>query len=131
VESALWEKAAFICAQAGMTASVRLPIGEIRSTEASWRMFRRLVEEVVAVGEAAGVDLPEGLPERWTGFAEELEGDSYSSLHYDLTSGKPMELEALHGEVVRTAREHGVDAPMHEAVYAVLAPWAERTARQG
>ncbi len=131
VAAALWEKAAFICAQAGTTAAVRLPIGEIRSTEASWELFRRLVEEAVAVGEAAGADLPDGLVERWTAFAEDLEHDALSSLHYDLTNGKPMELEALHGEVVRTASEHGVDAPMHEAVYAVLSPWAERNARDG
>lgn len=131
VAAALWEKAAFICAQAGTTAAVRLPIGEIRSTEPSRRLFRRLVEEAVAVGEAAGADLPEGLVERWVGFADDLEPGAYSSLHYDLTNGKPMELEALHGEVVRTADEHGVEAPMHEAVYAILSPWAERNARDG
>jgi 2-dehydropantoate 2-reductase len=35
-----------------------------------------------------------------------------------------MELEALHGFVVRRAAEHGVPVPMSEAVYAILKPWA-------
>jgi 2-dehydropantoate 2-reductase len=35
IRRVLWDKLAFICAQAGMTASVRLPIGEIRTVEES------------------------------------------------------------------------------------------------
>ena len=38
----LWAKFAFICAQAGMTAAVRLPIGEIRTAAAAWAAFSRL-----------------------------------------------------------------------------------------
>src|SRR3972149_8051762 len=56
-----WVKFAFICAQAGMTALTRLPIGEIRAAPPTWEMFRQIVEEVVAVGRARGVGLgPEG-----------------------------------------------------------------------
>jgi ketopantoate reductase len=55
----LWAKLAFICAQAGMTAAVRLPIGEIRSADAAWAAFRRLVAEVCAVAEADGNPVPQ------------------------------------------------------------------------
>jgi 2-dehydropantoate 2-reductase len=37
-----------------------------------------------------------------------------------------MELEALHGTIVRRARENGVDVPMNDAVYAILRPWSQR-----
>lgn len=127
----LWEKAAFICAQAGMTASVRLPLGEVREAEESWAMYRRIVEEGVRVGRADGVDLPEDAVERWMALAEDLDAESYSSLHYDMTNGKRMELDALHGAIVRRAREHDVQAPMTEAVYAILEPWARRNERGG
>jgi len=53
-------------------------------------------------------------------------GHWYTSLHYDLTHGKPMELDALHGEAVRRARAHGIEAPMCEAIYGILEPWAIR-----
>ena len=125
----LWEKAAFICAHSGMTATARLPLGEIREQEASWEMYRRLFEEACAVGRAAGVELTDETVEEWLSFAEGLEADAYSSLHYDLTHGKPMELEGLHGAIVRRAREHDVAVPMNEAVYGILAPWAERNGR--
>jgi 2-dehydropantoate 2-reductase len=124
IETDLWEKAAFICAQAGMTASVRRPVGEIRSVPESWTMYRRIVEETCAVAAATGVDLPDDTVERWMDFAADLDPDAYSSLHYDMTRGKRMELEALHGAVARLGDEHGVETPMTDAVYAVLRPWA-------
>lgn len=127
----LWEKAAFICAQAGTTAAVRLPLGEIRDREASWSFYRRILEEVCAVGRAEGVDLPGDTVDRWMDFAADLDGDSYSSLHYDMTHDKPMELEGLHGAVVRRGREHDVDVPANEAIYAILRPWAHRNRRTG
>ncbi|MDG5818171.1 2-dehydropantoate 2-reductase [Natronococcus sp. A-GB7] len=131
IRTALWEKAAFICAQAGMTAAVRLPLGEIRETPESWDAYRRIVEEACSVGRAAGVDLPDDAVSRWMAFAAELNDDSYSSLHYDMTREKPMELEALHGAVVRKGREHGVAVPTTETVYAILRPWAARNRRDG
>ena len=42
-----------------------------------------------------------------------------------------MELDALHGLVVRRAAERGVPVPMSEAVYAILEPWAVRNQRTG
>ena len=131
VEVAIWEKAALICAQSGMTAAVRLPLGEIRSVPESWAMYRRIVEEVVEVGRAEGVDLADDVTERTVAFVETLEGDVYSSLHYDMTHGKRMEVEALHGAVRRRAEGNDVDVPATEAVYAILKPWAVRNEPEG
>jgi ketopantoate reductase len=36
IKTVLWAKLAFICAQAGLTAAVRLPIGEIRTVDVAW-----------------------------------------------------------------------------------------------
>jgi len=124
----LWRKFCLICAQAGMTATTRLPLGEIRETEASWEMYRRLMAEVSAVARAEGVDLPETVVDEWSEFVQDLDPGMYSSLHYDLTHGKRLELDALHGSVVRHATDVGVDVPMNEAVDAILRPWADRNA---
>ncbi|QLK25670.1 2-dehydropantoate 2-reductase [Natrinema zhouii] len=125
----LWRKFAFICAQAGMTATSRLPVGELRETDASWAMYRRIIEEVCTVARAAGIDLPDGTVDEWLEFARELDPGMYSSLHYDLTHDKRLELDALHGSVVRHASEVDVDVPMNEAVHAILRPWADRNER--
>lgn len=126
IRSVLWSKFAFICAQAGATASVRLPIGEIRSRPAGRELFRNLAAEVVAVAAAGGVTLPAELPDTALGMADAIDPDSFSSLHHDLVHGRRMELEALLGEVVRRGERHGVDVPTTRAVYGVLEPWAAR-----
>ena len=60
--------------------------------------------------------------------AEGLPPSAYSSLHHDLVNGKPLELEALHGHLVRLGRRHGVPTPMAAAVYAALLPHAAGSA---
>ena len=126
IQTDLWKKAAFICAQAGMTAATRLPLGEIRSDHESWNMYERIIDEVCRVGRATDVDLPEGTVSEWMAFAQELDADSYSSLYYDMTHGKPMELEALHGTIVQRGRQNDITIPMNEAIYAILHPWTQR-----
>jgi 2-dehydropantoate 2-reductase len=129
IKTVLWAKLAFICAQAGMTAAVRLPIGEIRSADAAWAAFSRLVAEVCAVAEADGNPVPQAAQERALALAQAVEPGSFSSLHDDLVAERRMELEALHGFVVRRAARHGLAVPASEAVYAILEPWAIRNQR--
>lgn len=117
-----WVKFAFICALGGMTALTRLSIGEIRATPATWEMFRQIVEEVVAVGRARGVRLGPDVVEAHLAFAQRLEPGGRSSLYDDLARGKRLEIEALHGTVVRYGREAGVPTPASQAVYAALLP---------
>jgi len=126
IRSTLWTKFAFICALAGTTAAIRLPIGEIRTAPSSRELFHAVVAEVCEVGRAEGIDLPADLPDRHLAFADGLDGDSYSSLYHDLTHGRAMELDALLGEVVRRGAEAGVATPMSQALYAILQPLALR-----
>jgi 2-dehydropantoate 2-reductase len=129
IRAVLWSKFAFICAQAGVTAAVRLPIGEILAVQAGRELFRTLSAEVCAVAAAEGVGLGRDLPDKNLAFADGLEPDSTSSLHHDLVHGRRMELEALLGEVVRRGEARRVAVPASRAVYGVLAPWAARADR--
>jgi len=129
IQTVLWAKLAFICAQAGLTAAVRLPIGEIRTAPAGWAAFGRLVAEVCAVAEADGTPMPQAAQQRALALAQAAEPGSFSSLHDDLVAGRRMELEALHGFIVRRAAQHDLAVPTSEAVYAILQPWAIRNQR--
>jgi 2-dehydropantoate 2-reductase len=89
-------------------------------------MFRELLGDTVAVAGAAGVDVSDDLVDRWLEFATDLDADSYSSLHYDMTHGKRMELETFHGTVVRLADDHDLPVSMSRAVYSILRSRAVR-----
>lgn len=126
IRGVMWQKFVFICAQAGMTAAARLPVGALREDAEAWKMYRQIVEEVCAVAAAEGIPLGNDVVEEAMRLAGGLDPDTYSSLHYDLEHGKPMELEALTGRVVALGRRSGVDIPANEAIYALLSAWAAR-----
>jgi 2-dehydropantoate 2-reductase len=126
IGAVLWHKYAFICAVAGLTAAVRLPLGVIRSSPSAWGLFERLVHEVCALAEAEDVGLPPDTAEQVIAAAWTLDPASRSSLHDDLVHGRRMELDALHGTALRLARRHGLSLPMCAAVHAILQPWAQR-----
>ncbi|HET7342311.1 MAG TPA: 2-dehydropantoate 2-reductase [Methylomirabilota bacterium] len=119
---ALWQKYLMITAQAGMTALARAPIGVIRTVPESRLMYRRIVEELAALGRARGVALPVDIVDTIMKAADGLAPEAYSSLHHDLTQGKRLELETLHGHAVRLGDRLGVPTPMTFAVYAALKP---------
>jgi len=128
IRRVMWEKYLLICAQGGMTALARVPTGVLRAHAPTWAMYRGLVEEVAAVGRAEGVALAPDAVDSVMKAAEGLPPSAYSSLHHDLVNGKPLELEALHGHLVRLGRRHGVPTPMAAAVYAALLPHAAGSA---
>lgn len=128
IAAVLWTKFAFICATAGMTASVRLPLGDIRESPPAWAMFQQIVAEVVELARLEGVALRGEVVDQQVTFAAALPPGSFSSLHHDLTSGRRMELDALHGSVVRRADRLGLAVPACSAVHAILGPWARRNA---
>jgi 2-dehydropantoate 2-reductase len=124
VRRVLWEKYLLISAQAGMTALSRAPVGVLRDTPESWRMYRRIVEELAALARATGVGLGGDAVETVMRQAAAVAPEATSSLHHDLTQGRRLELEALHGHAVRLGERHGVPTPMVFAVYAALKPHA-------
>jgi 2-dehydropantoate 2-reductase len=119
----LWDKYALICAVAGVTAASRLPMDRLLAVRESRDFFRRIVGEVALVARAEGVALADAIVDEKTAFAETLEPGSFSSLHHDLITGRRLELDALHGELIRRAARHGLRVPASEAVYALLKPW--------
>jgi len=122
IRRALWHKYLMISAQAGMTALSRAPIGVIRAVPESRLMYRRIVEELAALAGASGVTLGADVVDNVMKAADGLAAEAYSSLHHDLTQGKRLELEALHGHAVRLGERLGVPTPMVFAVYAALKP---------
>jgi 2-dehydropantoate 2-reductase len=124
IRRALWEKYILICAVAGTTALTREPLGVIRETPPTWRLFRELVAEVTALARAAGVDVPDDTVDQIMKFASGIPPANRASLAQDLLQGRRLELEAIHGHASRLGERLGVPTPGLFAVYAALLPHA-------
>jgi 2-dehydropantoate 2-reductase len=58
---------------------------------------------------------------------ESFEPGATSSMQRDVANGKPFELEAFSGTVLRHGRQLGVPTPIHAALYALLRPMLDRS----
>jgi 2-dehydropantoate 2-reductase len=125
VTRALWEKYVFLTTHAGLTALTRCPAGVLRAVPEVRELYRRIALELVAIGRASGVKLDDGVFDQGMKLLDSVVPNAFTSLHHDLTHGKRLELEALHGHAVRLAERHGVPAPTVFAVYAALLPYRD------
>ncbi|KAF8513575.1 ketopantoate reductase PanE/ApbA C terminal-domain-containing protein [Hysterangium stoloniferum] len=89
--------------------------------------IRAMMYELLAVGRAMGFDeaaLPMELIEDVVAESKSIHkgtGISHrASILLDLEGGRPMEVEVILGEVVRKAKELGVDTPRLDLVYSML-----------
>jgi 2-dehydropantoate 2-reductase len=130
IHRSMWSKFLFIAPMSAIGALTRLPIGAWRSMPETREIAIRALKEVVAIATARGVALPVDAIERTLDRYDGLEPDSTSSLQRDVRDGKPSELDAQAGAVVRMGRAAGnLETPVFEMLYNLLLP-QERKARE-
>jgi len=120
VRRSIWEKYVSLVAMSGATTGTRKTIGPIRSHPLTRQFLFELAREVVAVGRAHGVALPEDYAEQRTAFFDSWPPEMTTSMHHDLQHGKPLELRWLSGGVVDLGAAVGVPTPMNRAVRDLL-----------
>jgi 2-dehydropantoate 2-reductase len=116
---ALWEKAAFLIPMAGLTAVTGEGIGLIRSQPETRTLLMDVLNEVVAVAHAYGVDLSR-TADAVRGNLDKMAPTMKASMARDFERGRPTELDALTGSIVRLGAARGVPTPSNRALYAVL-----------
>ncbi|MEZ5418863.1 MAG: 2-dehydropantoate 2-reductase [Vicinamibacterales bacterium] len=120
----LWSKFVRLSVFSGMTSVMRSPVGVLRASPALVGMMEAAVDEVLAVGRAAGVALGAGVKDEVFAMFRAVPPQARSSMLEDLERGRPLELPWLSGAVVRLGREAGVPTPVHATIEALLAPFA-------
>lgn len=121
IEVELWQKFVFITTVAAACGLARSPIGPLRDTPLGQRLLERAAREVVAVGRARGIALPESEVARVMGVIAGLPPATKPSFLVDLEAGRPTELAILSGAVSRFAQEAGIETPVHDTAAVALA----------
>jgi len=91
-------------------------------------MARVGLEEVAAVARARGVRLGDDAVQATLRVFDSVAPDTTASMQRDVMSGRPSELEAQSGAVVRMGEEASIPTPVHSFLYHSLLP-QERIAR--
>lgn len=122
IRSALWAKFLLICPWSGVGAVTRAPIGVTRSLPGTRALLEGAMAEVAAVARGHGIALPEGIIARTLAFLDGLPEGGTASMQRDIAEGRPSELEAQNGAVVRLGAEVGVPTPVNSFLYHALLP---------
>lgn len=117
----IWQKFAFLAGLSGTTTTIRKPIGPIREHAQTRGLLLDVMREVVAVGRAHGVNLPEDYAEVRLKLADDVAYEMTSSMHHDLERGNPLEVRWLAGAVVELGSARGVPTPLNRAIADILA----------
>ena len=128
IRRALWEKFLFVVSLGGLGAVARAPVGVVRTETRG--LLMRCMEEIRAVARARQVPLADSIVADTLAFVDSLDPDGTTSLQRDIVDGKPSELEAWNGAVVRLGREAAVATALHVFIYESLLP-QEMRARGG
>lgn len=126
IRAEIWKKFVFISAVSGVGAAARKPIGAVRRSPRTRELLRRCMEETRAVGAASGVRLAGSLVDDLMRFVDGLPADATPSMQRDILEGRPTELEAQNGAVVRLGLELGVPTPINTYLYDSLRPLDRR-----
>jgi 2-dehydropantoate 2-reductase len=118
----LWKKFIVLTGTSGSTASTRQPLGVIRADDDMRALFYNLMHETIAVGRAAGVDLPADLSADIDRSVAAFPPTMRASMANDLAAGNRLELDWLAGKVVALGRKYKIPTPTQETVYAILKP---------
>ncbi len=113
----MWSKLVRLNALACTTSAYDKLLGEIRDTPALRADLVGAMDEAAAAGRADGADVDAGKAIAELDRAHATLG---SSMQRDIAAGRPPELEAIPGSVLRAAARHGLKCPTIERLVAMI-----------
>lgn len=122
IQVAVWEKFIFVAPYGGVGAVARAPAGVVRTLPETRRMLEEGMQEILMVARAHQVSLADRAVEKSMALLDALDPSATTSLQRDISAGRPSELDAWSGAVVRLGRDASVATPLNEFIYHSLLP---------
>lgn len=116
----LWSKFVFITGVGGLGAVTNAPFGILRGRPGMRGQLTEAMSEIERVARARGVDLPDDVVPSTMAFLDVQPEDGTASLQRDIAAGRPSELDAWTGAVVRLGASSGTPTPVNAVLYEIL-----------
>ncbi|KUO64277.1 MAG: 2-dehydropantoate 2-reductase [Lutibacter sp. BRH_c52] len=127
IQTEIWSKFLFISTISAIGALTRATICEMIASPTIKELMHKTAEEIVAVAKAKGVHLSETIVKQQFKIIESQPYNTTSSLQRDIMEGKPSELEAQNGTVVKMGIELGIPTPVNSFIYHCLLPQEKKS----
>ena len=120
IMSALWKKLVFITALSGMTCLVRARFEQVLDNPQTHALAIKVMSETKAVADAEGINLPSNVVETTMADFMLHKSELVSSMHQDLLSGRPLEVNVINGAVSQMGRIHNISTPINDVITSCL-----------
>ena len=124
IQRVRWEKFIMLVATSGACALARSSIGPLRRDPEGLALIEAAMQEVYAVGLAAGVALDAGILDTHRAFIHGVPDAWTPSMAVAIMNQQRLELPWLAGKVVALGRAFGVPTPVNFTINAALQPYA-------
>lgn len=114
---AVWRKYFYISPTASLTTFLNVDFPGLVHDKERKMMYVGMMEELLSISKAEGVDLHEGIIDDMLRYGGSLPAGTTASMNSDYLAGRPIELDTLTGIVVKLGRKHGIDTPLYEMIY--------------
>ena len=128
ISIALWMKYLFISSVSAIGAVTRVSFGEFRSQPETRAMLEKALQDCHSVALAQGILMPPDCVATTLAYIDTLPYETLASMQRDVIDGRPSELDAQIGAIVRMGEMYNVPTPLHTFIYHSLLP-QERLAR--
>jgi 2-dehydropantoate 2-reductase len=116
--SVVWRKLCFN--SAGVLSALVLQPGGVVRGEAMADVALQIIRECAAVGRAEGANLEENVADVVLAAQRAAPADSVNSMLADRQAGRPVEIDARNGVIVRLGRRHGIPTPANSMAVALM-----------
>jgi len=117
IRKAKWEKLCWNATFNPLSVILDRPISFVLDSPKWLEVVRRGIEEVAAIAAAEGVPLDADTAEQTIRTSESFR-DFHTSMYEDFHNGRPTEIDALNGDLIRRGQKHGIPTPTHDRLYA-------------
>ncbi len=127
----LWDKFIGLVSNSSLCALLRSPMGVVQKDEDAWALYSTVFNEVVAVGRASGISLPEEKTQARLAKARSGPPMVMPSMAVDTVAGNRLELPWLAGRVRDLGKVHGIPTPAIDFIWTALKPFLNGRAAAG
>jgi 2-dehydropantoate 2-reductase len=123
----MWEKWVLLAATGAMTCLMNGTVGEIEACRGGTAFVLDLLDEIVAIVRAVGEAPSEPFMKATRGMLTAKGSSFASSMFRDMRAGRPVEVEAILGDLVRHAEAAKIASPLLSAAYVRLLVYRNKT----
>lgn len=120
IQRVLWEKLVMISAFSGLSALTGLSAIELLTRAPTRQLYTDVMAETAATGQAAGVHLDPQVVSNTLMYLDAQDDLGQSSMAVDFKRRRPIEVDAIHGAIVRHGQRLRVPTPVNATIYSCL-----------